>query len=121
MIPFECPHCGLSTAVDDQYAGMTGPCAGCGRTITVPSVAPVTPGPDATRQAGMPRWMKWGIGLSIACLVVLSIGSISVWLLKPVVTKARATAQKKRCASDQAGRPRTKMPVRMLCLPGQNH
>ena len=35
-IPFTCPHCGHQTNVADQYAGQTGPCASCGKTITVP-------------------------------------------------------------------------------------
>ena len=35
-IPFDCPHCGLQTLVEDEYAGQSGPCASCGKTITVP-------------------------------------------------------------------------------------
>jgi hypothetical protein len=42
-IPFACPHCGLQTEVAEQYAGHSGPCAGCGRTITVPSLRPSPP------------------------------------------------------------------------------
>jgi hypothetical protein len=46
-IPFTCPHCGRQTNVPDEYAGQSGPCAGCGQTITVPPpahAAPFTPG-----------------------------------------------------------------------------
>ena len=35
-INFTCPHCGATTDVADQYAGQSGPCAHCGKTITVP-------------------------------------------------------------------------------------
>jgi len=35
-IAFSCPHCGKSTSVADQFAGQSGPCAACGRTITIP-------------------------------------------------------------------------------------
>ena len=35
-IQFTCPHCGLVTDVADQYAGQKGPCADCGKTITIP-------------------------------------------------------------------------------------
>ncbi len=35
-IPFVCPHCGLQMNVADAYAGRSGPCAGCGKTVTVP-------------------------------------------------------------------------------------
>jgi len=38
-IPFKCPHCGLETLVSEEYAGRSGPCAGCSRTITVPGAA----------------------------------------------------------------------------------
>jgi hypothetical protein len=34
-IPFACPHCGHQTLVHDQYVGQSGPCAGCGQTVTV--------------------------------------------------------------------------------------
>ena len=36
-IPFTCPHCGAQTTVSEEYAGQSGPCASCGKTITVPS------------------------------------------------------------------------------------
>jgi len=39
-IPFRCPHCGHETLVDDAYAGSSGPCASCGRTVVMPSVSP---------------------------------------------------------------------------------
>ncbi len=49
-IAFTCPHCGRQTNVPDDYAGQSGPCAGCGREITVPPLArpgtPFRPPPD---------------------------------------------------------------------------
>jgi len=38
-IQFRCPHCGLETNVADEYAGQSGPCSGCGKTVTVPPLA----------------------------------------------------------------------------------
>ncbi len=35
-IHFICPHCAAPTDVDDKYAGQVGPCAHCGRPITIP-------------------------------------------------------------------------------------
>ena len=35
-MPFTCPHCGLQTNVPEEYAGQSGPCAGCGQRITIP-------------------------------------------------------------------------------------
>lgn len=41
-ILYTCPHCGRQTHVADQYLEQTGPCSGCGQTVTirVPGVAP---------------------------------------------------------------------------------
>lgn len=36
-IDFSCPHCGKQTVVADKYAGHTGPCVACGRSISVPT------------------------------------------------------------------------------------
>lgn len=35
-IHFRCPHCGTVTNVSDEFAGMQGPCAGCGMKIAIP-------------------------------------------------------------------------------------
>jgi len=43
VIPFTCPHCGLQTNVPEEYAGQSGPCAGCGQTITIPRAAHPAP------------------------------------------------------------------------------
>jgi hypothetical protein len=44
-IAFTCPHCGRQTNVPEEYAGQSGPCAECGREITVPPLArPAGPG-----------------------------------------------------------------------------
>ncbi|MCL4201972.1 MAG: DUF4190 domain-containing protein [Pirellulaceae bacterium] len=34
-ISFTCPHCGRQTNVADQYVGQTGPCSGCGQSVTI--------------------------------------------------------------------------------------
>jgi len=36
-IPFTCPYCGVQTPVDERYAGQSGPCFQCGRTVIVPA------------------------------------------------------------------------------------
>ena len=36
-IQFTCPHCGLVTDVAEQYLGRSGPCAQCGKTVTIPA------------------------------------------------------------------------------------
>jgi hypothetical protein len=42
-IPFQCPFCGLQTLVPEQYAGQSGPCASCGKRITIPLAAGYAP------------------------------------------------------------------------------
>ncbi len=44
-INFQCPHCNHHTEVADHFAGQSGPCAGCGRSITIPV-------PDYVRSVG---------------------------------------------------------------------
>ncbi len=41
QISFTCPHCGHQTSVDDYYAGQSGPCAQCGKMITIPGAPAV--------------------------------------------------------------------------------
>jgi len=40
---FTCPHCGLVTEVSEQYLGQSGPCAQCGKTVTVLPPGPPPP------------------------------------------------------------------------------
>ena len=35
-VKFTCPHCSQTTNVPDEYLGQSGPCAGCGKTVTIP-------------------------------------------------------------------------------------
>jgi hypothetical protein len=69
--PFVCPHCGLETLVDDEYAGQAGPCAGCGKEITVAQRlgVPLTSDISGSQRA------KPG---TITLIVVLSIMAASV-------------------------------------------
>ena len=54
-VPFTCPHCGHQTLVHDQYVGQSGPCAGCGRTVTVlpPGFVPPSPIDSLGENAGI--------------------------------------------------------------------
>ncbi len=64
---FVCPHCGLETQVADRYAGLTGPCAQCGQTVTVPSWQ------EAIRARGKP-----GVGLALAVIVLVLAGGVAL-------------------------------------------
>jgi len=66
---FECPHCGIRTNVDDRYSGQSGPCAGCGKTVTIPTIGRggVTVSPTAS-----------GGGAIIAVVVLVGLGALFV-------------------------------------------
>ena len=66
---FTCPHCGLATDVADEYQGRSGPCARCGKTVTVPAAAatPFPPPPDLGQDPLVRMLMPVGrSGLAIA-------------------------------------------------------
>jgi type II secretory pathway pseudopilin PulG len=90
-ISFTCPHCGKQMLVDDQYAGQTGPCSSCGKTITIPP--PTKPAYGAAPVAS-------GAGASIAVILgvvavsILVCGGILAALLFPALNSARAAAKR---------------------------
>src|SRR6478736_2456891 len=95
-IQFSCPHCGKHTTVADQYAGQSGPCAGCGKPVTVPfSSSPAYSGPtssSAGAAAGMGTVM-----LVIGILLLgglLLCGGVVALVAFPAVGKVRASAQR---------------------------
>ncbi|MHB8900193.1 MAG: DUF1559 domain-containing protein [Thermoguttaceae bacterium] len=94
-IPFTCPHCGTYTNVDDQFAGRMGPCAQCGKTITIPYGGP---------SYGPPRPPKKSSGLLVALAVVLGFcclgGPILIALLLPAVQAAREAARRAQCSNN---------------------
>ncbi len=93
-IPFVCPHCGLQMNVADAYAGRSGPCAGCGKTVTVPVPAS---GPVFARPAGMPSAVPVGVVLAIvAVLLVLACGGVLL-VAVPAVQAAREAARQAQC------------------------
>ncbi len=96
-IQFTCPHCGLQTNVADQYAGHTGPCAGCGQTVTVPTAGQAAGYvPPATR-SGKPALL---VVLLVLFAVVLGCGGLLTALLLPAVQLAREAARRANCMNN---------------------
>jgi prepilin-type processing-associated H-X9-DG protein len=100
-ISFTCPHCGKQTSVADQYAGQSGPCAGCGQKITIPglvateAVEPVY-APPSSRSSNSGLIIMIVVG---ACLFgVLVCGGVLVAMLLPAVQSAREAARRAQCS-----------------------
>lgn len=90
-ITFTCPACGQSSVVGDEYAGQSGPCRSCGKTVTIPLGKPVHP------QHSSSSGSSWGTVAVI--LGVLGIGGVLcagvlVALLLPAVQAARTAARR---------------------------
>jgi prepilin-type processing-associated H-X9-DG protein len=97
-IPFTCPSCGQSSVVGDEYAGQTGPCRACGKSVTIPFPGAMgkpafAPPPSSAKSSGG----AWGVIAII--LAVFGIGGvlcagILAALLIPAVQSARTAAQR---------------------------
>lgn len=105
-IPFTCPHCGTQTDVFDEYAGCTGPCAVCGKTITIPiglrATSSATGTPAASRVSRKSRWATWLVVATVLVSVLIG-GGIFVFgtftLIFPAVSAGRQAALKSRTAN----------------------
>jgi hypothetical protein len=94
-IQFTCPRCGKTSDVADQYAGQSGPCVHCGKTITVPL-------PAGRRRPKRGPWAS--LVMVILCLLGLAI-LVPLALLAPlafqfyVIEPARANARRDTCVN----------------------
>jgi prepilin-type processing-associated H-X9-DG protein len=101
-IRFTCPHCGATSDVAERYAGQSGPCAQCGKTITVP----LPGGAAAYDIAGAPQRSGMGTGAVVAIVIVAVLGVVIVCggiltaLLLPAVQAAREAARRVACTNN---------------------
>lgn len=104
---FTCPYCFKKTLVSEELAGESGPCAGCGKEVTVPAVTPNKPAentqpvgskyvPSDTNHRGeigerpSQQWKAWVLrGLGTAVLMGV-LTCISLYVFWPVFQGLRA-------------------------------
>lgn len=105
-IPFTCPHCGASTNVDEQFAGTSGPCAVCGKMITVPPAAgsqiPTVAAEDPFA-AELPRKSSkflWIVLVTVSLLGLCCLISVPVGLILPALQAAREAARRNQCENN---------------------
>lgn len=103
-IHFTCPHCGATTDVADVYAGQSGPCASCGKTISIPSQGT---SPFGSITAPSKRCFPNAIVALIATILLLVVlpGVVSclamfVSALLPSVQSAREAARRASCSNN---------------------
>ena len=97
-IPFTCPHCGTQTTVDDQYAGQSGPCASCGKPITVPLPGGVSPAYSPPGKSSSGPIIAVIIVAVLVC--ILFCGGILTALMLPAVQAAREAARRSQCVNN---------------------
>lgn len=107
-LPFHCPHCGVFTEVDDVYAGHSGPCAACGKPITIPYIpgtmasgAAVSRTTVATPAARTKRgvWILVVVLAGGALATVLLVALVAM-LLRPAIQSARSVAWESECSNN---------------------
>lgn len=98
---FRCPHCGTETEVEERYAGQTGPCAICGKLVTVPYAESQPPSSGLGRDRGALVSIPVILGVSVVgLLAAATIIGLGIAMLAPVVQTARSSAQAISCSSN---------------------
>lgn len=98
-IPFTCPHCGSFTEVEAQFAGQSGPCYSCGKTVTVPYAAPTGRIATTPRNSGASLATIGSIMAIVAggMIAFVCLGALLLWVLGPALTAGGAAVQQSAC------------------------
>jgi len=98
-IAFTCPHCGLRTNVLEEYAGQSGPCAKCGRTVTVPPLGEAPNYGPPTKRSAAPTVI---IIVVLILFVLLFLTCVGFFVAMPImaVPSAREAARRAQCSNN---------------------
>ncbi len=92
VVRFTCPHCAATTLVEEQFVGQSGPCAGCGQTVTI--VGPIT-------EFGTRHRRSWW-GQALGCLLMFVACALVVALVFVGVSSWMGDFQRQECAGHLA-------------------
>lgn len=96
---FTCPHCSAQTHVEPEYLGQTGPCAVCGKQVTVPYESP-DDSLDPDKPSGSSRALLY-VAVGVSGLAGLFVTIVLLFsLLFPAIQSARQTSEKRRCGDN---------------------
>jgi hypothetical protein len=112
-ISFTCPHCGTEIAVANEYAGQSGPCPACGRTIELPASVDPVPDPAGASpskrgrksprekiRSKLPTGRPFRTFLSIAFFGLLILGAALVAIRMLRVLGLRDEVERVQCAAN---------------------
>ena len=98
-IQFTCPHCGTQTNVAEEYAGQSGPCAQCGKTITIlPAGAPPGYAPPPRSSSGGPALVI--VAVVGGMILLAAVIGVLIALLLPATNAAREAARRVACINN---------------------
>jgi prepilin-type processing-associated H-X9-DG protein len=93
-IDFTCPHCGERTKVSDEYAGRSGPCARCGKTIAIPPLARGALNLAAERRRSIARAAL----VALLCAAIIFI--CAKFVLLPLVEETQEANRQTACSEN---------------------
>jgi prepilin-type processing-associated H-X9-DG protein len=94
-IHFVCPHCAAVTEIAEKYAGQTGPCAHCGKAITIPIPGGNTPDRSRSTAATVLAVVAAVLGVAILGIAVLAV----LWW-QPGESTSSGVARRMQCVNN---------------------
>lgn len=96
---FVCPHCHSRTRVDDRFAGQSGPCAECGKPVTMPerrgtTSASSTSTKRRTLRSRKEAWPAKLLGAFFSLLFIGCLGSLIAIVFFPSAKNALGVRQR---------------------------